>query len=72
MFHWSAAHTVTGPVVAAQALSAKVKATTFTIARCSLEVGVILGRGATAMAGLKAFSVFQVPGSLLVKAHRKS
>lgn len=44
VFHWLAAHTVTGAVVAAHALSAKVKATTFTIARCSLEVGVILGR----------------------------
>lgn len=44
VFHWFAAYTVTGAVVAAHALSAKVKATTFTIARCSVEVGVILGR----------------------------
>ncbi|KFO13229.1 hypothetical protein N312_02755, partial [Balearica regulorum gibbericeps] len=35
-FHWFAAHTVTGTVVAAHALCAKVKATTFTIAHCSL------------------------------------
>lgn len=44
VFHWFAAHTVTGAVVAAHALSAKVKATAFTTAHCSLEVGVILGR----------------------------
>lgn len=35
-FHWFATHTVTGAVVAAHALCAKVKAATFTIARCSL------------------------------------
>lgn len=43
-FYWLAAHTVTGAVVATHTPCAEVKATAFTIACCSLQIGVILCR----------------------------